>query len=161
MPTFKIQRHSRNYFPFIENLRRSIQPLQSDINYYILKETKRFDFVDKLDLSFTPLSTEFNVDPNSNTFITLNLFYKFEGFSPDFNVEVVENVDGKEEILYSEREGLSSYPDMFNKLYDHILVFSSTPENIIIRLSKKDTTTNSIWIKQNSFYSMEKKYQFK
>ena len=159
MPTFRICSNTTKQLNSFSSLTNMINPLRSDINYYVLPDTRTYDFKDSVVLDFPSLSDSVKpIPPNSNVFITINLFYKFETFSPDFRIQIVEYVNGNENVLYSEKEGLSSYPNVFNKLYDHIFVSSGNPNNIKVRLTKNDLSSNTVTIKKNSFYTIEKKY---
>jgi hypothetical protein len=59
------------------------------------------------------------------------------------------------EKLYSEKIGLEAYPNIYNKLSDEMILDIRDINNISIKLTKIDMTTNQISIKRNSFIIIE------
>jgi len=120
-------------------------------NNYISEEDKQLNFSTEVELVFPLYLKGTLIDFNSKVFIKFNILYKFLQFSPDFKLEILE--DG--EILYSEPVGLESYPGKWNKLSDEVLLDVKNILNLRFRLSKLDTSNNTIYIKKNSIYILE------
>ena len=120
-------------------------------NNYISEEDEQLNFNTEVDLEFPLYLKGTIIDFNSKVFIKFNILYKFMQFSPDFKLEIVE--DG--EILYSEPVGLESYPNKWNKLSDEVLLDVKNILNLRFRLSKLDTSNNTIYIKKNSIIILE------
>ena len=117
-------------------------------NLYIITDNlEHADFKENMSLNFKIYKDGTAIPLKSKVLFSISLYYKFIGFVPDFNFEVLE----LNNILYSESIGLESYPDVYNKYTDNILLDVLNIANISFRLSKKDTSNNSISIKSNSF----------
>ena len=117
-------------------------------NLYLIKDNlENIDFKENINLNFKLYKDGTAIQQQSKVLFSIAIFYKFIGFVPDFKFEVLENSN----ILYSESIGLESYPDVYNKYTDNILLDIINIADVSFRLSKKDISNNSISIKLNSF----------
>lgn len=122
---------------------------------YYLKNDTDILFNDELNISdyFELLRTgNFKLDNNTNkkVLLKIGLIYKWIGLPQDYDLKVY--VDDVEE--YSNREGLSDYSDIWNKLNDEIII-DITKGTLIKLILKKPNDNSTFIIKKNSFYSIE------
>lgn len=122
---------------------------------YYLKNDTEILFTDEINISdyFELLRTgNFKLDSltHKKVLLKIGIIYKWVGLPRDYDLKVY--VDDTEE--YTNREGLSDYSDIWNKLNDEIII--DITKGTIIKLILKKPIDNSIFIiKKNSFYSLE------
>jgi hypothetical protein len=120
-------------------------------NLYLIKDNlENTEFKQNLSLKFEVYKQGSPIPQQTKVLFNISLFYKFNDFVPDFNFEVLERTN----ILYSESIGVESYPNVYNRYTDSILLDISNIANISFGLSKVDTSNNSISIKSNSFLTI-------
>ena len=85
--------------------------------------------------------------------LKIHMNYKWSGsdICPDFMFKVYINNNE----IYSNKEGLSDYPNVWNKLSDSIVLDLDANDVIHLKLFKSDLLPNSFTIQKNSFYSIE------
>ena len=90
---------------------------------------------------------------NKKVLLKIGFIYRWydNSLPQDYFVRVL--VNGIEE--YSNREGLSDYTTVWNKLSDEIILDVSKSDVIKILFTKTARESNSFEIKKNSFYSIE------
>lgn len=121
---------------YLENDTEIIFNEELNINdYFILLRTGNF----KLDN-----------DTDKKILLKIGLIYKWNGLPQDYNITVYVN----DIEQYTNREGLSDYIDIWNKLNDEIILDVSKVATIKILLNKPFDNSTFI-IKKNSFYSIE------
>ena len=136
----------------------SYQEFVPNINaIYLNNNSSSLNFINELDLS-----NEFslyrsgnfnNRKGNNKVMLNLNLMYNFSGeYSPDFTVNV--KVSGI--TIYSNKEGLSDYPNTINKLSDSIILDVNENDIISIHLDKNNSNdVSDFTLFKNSYYSIE------
>lgn len=118
---------------------------------FVLNEDQEFDFNEEIYLNFPLYMKGTEILPNSKVVFKMNLMYKFLNLSPDFKFEILEG----ESVLYSERVGLESYPNVYNKLSDDVLLDINNISDVRFRLTKSDQSVTKIYLKKNSNYVFE------
>jgi hypothetical protein len=120
-------------------------------NLYVINDNlENKEFKQNLPLNFEVYKQGTAIPQQNKVLFNISLFYKFNSFVPDFNFEILQN----EEIIYSESIGVESYPNVYNRYSDSILLDIINIANISYRLSKQDNSNNSVSIKSNSFLTI-------
>ena len=108
------------------------------------------EFKENLPLKFEVYKQGSFIPQRSKVLFNISLFYRFSDFVPDFNFEILDDNN----IIYSERIGLESYPNMYNKYSDSVLLDIINIDDVSYRISKLDHSNNTISIKSNSFLTV-------
>lgn len=120
-------------------------------NLYLINDNlENTEFKENLPLKFEVYKQGSVIPQQTKVLFNISLFYKFSDFVPDFNFEVLYNNN----IIYSERIGVESYPNVYNKYSDSILLDIINIANVSYRLTKMDNSNNTISIKSNSFLTI-------
>ena len=123
---------------------------------YCCKEDAKTIFNTELNLTeyLIPLrSGNFYVSNNSKVLLKTSLIYKWDNdeLPLDFEVKIfINNIE-----VNTTTEGLNSFPDVFNKFSNEIILDTNEGDIISIRLTKEALDSNNFIIKKNSFYSIE------
>lgn len=114
---------------------------------YLLEKINQFDFYNLLYLQF-PLFSKgvIQLPLDASIKISVSLIYKFDIFSPDFNVEIIE--DGV--VLHSEQSSIGSRPNEYNHLKFDVIIKPHDSDKLRVRLYKVDNTTNKILLNKLS-----------
>ena len=108
------------------------------------------EFKQNLPLNFEVYKQGSLIPQQTKVLFNISLFYKFNSFVPDFNFEILYNNN----TIYSESIGLESYPNVYNKYSDSVLLDITNIANVSYRLTKMDDSNNTISIKSNSFLTI-------
>jgi hypothetical protein len=120
-------------------------------NLYLIKDNlENVEFKQNLPLNFEVYKQGSLIPQQTKVLFNISMFYKFNDFVPDFNFCILQN----NEILYSESIGLESYPNVYNRYTDSILLDIDNIASVTYRLSKMDDSNNTISIKSNSFLTV-------
>ena len=120
-------------------------------NLYLINDNlENVEFKEHLPLNFEVYKQGSVIPQQTKVLFNISLFYKFSDFVPDFNFEILYNNN----IIYSESIGVESYPNVYNKFSDSILLDIHNISNVSYRLRKMDNSNNLISIKSNSFLTI-------
>ena len=120
-------------------------------NLYLIKDNlENTEFKKNLSLKFEVYKQGSLIPPQTKVLFNISLFYKFNDFVPDFNFEILQN----EEIIYSESIGVESYPNVYNRYSDSILLDIINIASVSYGLTKMDDSNNTVSIKSNSFLTV-------
>ena len=120
-------------------------------NLYVINDNlENTEFKQNLPLNFEVYKQGSVIPQQTKVLFNISLFYKFNSFVPDFNFEILYNNN----IIYSESIGLESYPNVYNKYSDSVLLDITNIANVTYRLTKMDDSNNTISIKSNSFLTI-------
>ena len=120
-------------------------------NLYLIKDNlENVEFKQNIPLNFEVYKQGSLIPQQTKVLFNISMFYKFNDFVPDFNFCILQN----NEILYSESIGLESYPNVYNRYTDSILLDIDNIASVTYRLSKVDDSNNTISIKSNSFLTV-------
>ena len=120
-------------------------------NLYLINDNlENIEFKENLPLNFEVYKQGSPIPLKTKVLFNISLFYKFNDFVPDFIFQVLYN----NSIIYSERIGLESYPNVYNKYSDSILLDIINIAHVSYRLTKADNSNNTISIKSNSFLTI-------
>lgn len=123
---------------------------------YCCKEDTKTIFDTELNLTeyLTPLrSGNFYVSNNSKVLLKTSLIYKWDNDELPLDFEVIVCINNIE--VSSTTEGLNSFPNVFNKFANEIILDTNEGDIISIILKKEVLESNDFIIKKNSFYSIE------
>lgn len=123
---------------------------------YCCKSDTKTIFDTELNLTnyLLPLRTgNFYVSNNSKVLLKTSLIYKWDNDELPLDFEVIVCINNIE--VSSTTEGLNSFPNVFNKFANEIILDTNEGDIISIILKKEVLESNDFIIKKNSFYSIE------
>ena len=120
-------------------------------NLYLINDNlENAEFKENLPLKFEVYKQGSVIPRQTKVLFNISLFYKFSDFVPDFNFCILQNKN----VIYSESIGVESYPNVYNKYTDSVLLDIDNISNVSYRLTKIDNSNNLISIKSNSFLTV-------
>ena len=120
-------------------------------NLYLINDNlENAEFKENLPLKFEVYKQGSVIPKQTKVLFNISLFYKFSDFVPDFNFCILQNKN----VIYSESIGVESYPNVYNKYTDSVLLDIDNISNVSYRLTKIDNSNNLISIKSNSFLTV-------
>ena len=120
-------------------------------NLYLINDNlENAEFKENLPLKFEVYKQGSVIPQQTKVLFNISLFYKFSDFVPDFNFCILQNKN----VIYSESIGVESYPNVYNKYTDSVLLDIDNISNVSYRLTKIDNSNNLISIKSNSFLTV-------
>ena len=120
-------------------------------NLYLINDNlENAEFKENLPLKFEVYKQGSVIPQQTKVLFNISLFYKFSDFVPDFNFCILQNKN----VIYSESIGVESYPNVYNKYTDSVLLDIDNISNVSYRLTKIDNSNNLISIKSNSFLTI-------
>ena len=120
-------------------------------NLYLINDNlENVEFKEHLPLNFEVYKQGSVIPQQTKVLFNISLFYKFSDFVPDFNFCILQNKN----VIYSESIGVESYPNVYNKYTDSVLLDIDNISNVSYRLTKIDNSNNLISINSNSFLTV-------